>query len=385
MKLLVLLMLALPALSSGKSVLVLNPNLKDRVPKISPMRLMTRDLAPLIPLENKEKRSLSPPVKIGNTNLEWQTWTGSLPDGAVSIYNDYTKRTDYVCKFRCNAGFYTPEKGPYCYYSLKRKEHPASRFEILVNKENFEFLEWEDGSRGSVPQNSVKTCSGKITTYVGKNKYGLGKVDKEQKVFFLPWEGQEYWYNYYQVLTYDTEISSEQISDVKYKTDEAKINMYPLETMSKSTITNNECHPVSKTVTLTTTSQVEQSWNINFSIGLGIKRSITAQIPFIGTSIELSLQTTFQFSKGTTRTESNTHSVNVQLSVPPNHSCSVRIVGHKCEANIPFTARISRTYRNGETKWASISGTYNGIQIGDVQGVVDRCKPTPNAKSCPLK
>ncbi|XP_026198844.1 natterin-4-like [Anabas testudineus] len=349
------------------------------------MRLMTRNLAPLISLENKEKRSLSPPVKIGNTNLEWQTWTGSLPDGAVSIYNDNTERTDYVCKYRCDAGFYTPEKGPNCFYSHKQKEHPASKFEILVNKENFEFLEWEDDCHGSVPQNSVKTCSGIITAYVEKNKYGLGKVDQKQRVFLLPWK-KEHKDMCYQVLTYDTEISSEQISDVKYKINDAKINRYPLETMSKSTITNNECSEVKKTVTLSKTSEVAQSWDINFSITGGVKTSISTKIPLLTSAgVELSASATFEYTKGTTRTVSNTHSVEVELDVPPNHSCSVRMVGHKREGNIPFTARISRTYSNGETKWASISGTYKGVQIGDVQAVVDRCEPVPNAKPCPLK
>ncbi|XP_026198605.1 LOW QUALITY PROTEIN: natterin-3-like [Anabas testudineus] len=325
-------------------------------------------------------------MKIGNTNLEWQPWSGSLPNGAVSIYNDYAKRTDYVCKSGSEAGFYNPSMGPNCHYPYNEKEHLTPNFEILVNKDNIEFLEWKNGSYGSVPPNSVSTCSGTRITYVGRNKYGLGKVDPRNTAFFLPREGKEHWYKHYQVLTYDTEIYSEQISDVKFKIDGAQILKNPPQTIRDSTVTNNQCSPVTETVTLSTTSQVEQSWNINFSITDDVKTSISAQIPLITSAgIELGLQTTFQYTKGTTQTESTTHSVNVECTVPPNHSCNVRMVVYRYEGNIPFTARLTRTYRNGQTKWASISGTFKGVQIGNVQAVVDRCEPIPNAKPCPLK
>ncbi|XP_026198606.1 natterin-3-like [Anabas testudineus] len=322
-------------------------------------------------------------MKIGNTNLEWQTWSGSLPNGAVSIYNGYANRTDYVCKSGSEAGFYNPSMGPYCHFPYADKEHRTPNFEILVNKGNIELLEWKDGSYGSVPPNSVSTCSGTRIIYVGKNNYGLGKVDPQNTAFFLPWEGKEHWYKHYQVLTYDTDIYSEQISDIKYKIDEAQILKNPPQTIRDSTVTNNQCSPVNTTVTLSTTSQVERSWNINFSITAGVKTSISAQIPLITSEgIELSLQTTFEFTQGTTQTESITHSVEIQCTVPPNHSCKVRMVVYRYEVNIPFTARLTRTYRKGQTTWTSISGTYKDVQIGDVGGVVDRCVPIPNAKPC---
>ncbi|GLD75238.1 natterin-3-like isoform X1 [Lates japonicus] len=114
-------------------------------------------------------------------------------NGAISIYNRYAGRIDYVCKYGCEAGFYNPTMGPKCHYPYLEKEYLGSPFEILVNKDNFEFMEWKEGSYGSVPQNSVQTCSHK-DKYVGKNKYGLGKVQVMHEAFFLPWEGKEYWY-----------------------------------------------------------------------------------------------------------------------------------------------------------------------------------------------
>uniref|UniRef100_A0A3Q1JIG9 Natterin-3 n=1 Tax=Anabas testudineus TaxID=64144 RepID=A0A3Q1JIG9_ANATE len=364
------------------TVLVLNPNLEDRVPKTSPRRLMTRDLAPLIPLAKREKQSLSPPVKIGNTNLEWQTWTNSLPHGAVSIYNDYTRRTDYVCKYRCDAGFYSPSLGPHCRYAYGGKEKLSSSFSILVNSNNFELLEWKEGSYGSVPQNSINTCSG-INVYIGKNNYGLGKVVPQHKAFFLPYKGKEYWYKHYQVLTLNKGISKEQIYDVKYKTDGVEIISYPPETMRKSAITNNECRPVEKTVSISKTNEVQHRWDTSFSITAGVKSSITAKIPIIGsTGIEFSTETTKQFSKGTTVVESHSHSVSLKQDVPPNHTCAVSMLGYKYKADIPFTARLKRTYSNGKTTWKLITGTYDSVEVGEVRAVVDRCEPIPDAKPC---
>uniref|UniRef100_A0A8C6PXN2 Natterin-3-like n=1 Tax=Nothobranchius furzeri TaxID=105023 RepID=A0A8C6PXN2_NOTFU len=341
MKLFVLLLPALLALSSASLRDIVKRSLHNQ--KVS--------------LLNPELEDLPSSFLFGdNVNLEWLIWDGSLPNGAISIYNSYTKRTDYVCKYKCEAGFYNPNLGSYCRYPYGNREYYASEFEILANKDNFEFLEWKEGSYGSVPQHSVKTCEG-TGIYVGKNKYGLGKVVPQFEAFFLPWEGDEYWYKKYQ---------------------------YPPETMQISGVTNNECQSIVKRVTISKTSEVETTWNIGRGTMLGITGSITAKIPLIGSGgIELSGEKTLQFNRGTTVVESISHSVSVELTVPPNHICRVRMEGRKIKADIPYTARLSRTYLNGETQWTSISGTYDGVNIGEVRAVVDRCEPVADAKPCP--
>ena len=107
-----------------------------------------------------------------------------------------------------------------------------------------------------MPQHSVETCQGH-GTYVGKNKYGLGKVVTRFKAFFLPWEGYEYWYKRYQVLAINRDAYTQHISDVKYAIDEVAILQYPPETMRMSGLTNNECQAVVKTVTISKTTEVE--------------------------------------------------------------------------------------------------------------------------------
>ncbi|XP_051519184.1 natterin-4-like [Myxocyprinus asiaticus] len=150
--------------------------------------------------QSSQSRIRRVPDDVFSGKLKWQRWEGVLPSGAVSIKNDYTNRIDYVCHFDCEAGFYTPSKGPYCYFPYADKELQSELFEFLDNEDNHEIFEWKDGSYGSVPENAVSTCKG-VSNYVGKNRYGLGKVVPQFTAFFLPWEGYEYWYKYYQVLT----------------------------------------------------------------------------------------------------------------------------------------------------------------------------------------
>uniref|UniRef100_A0A8C7H5H0 Uncharacterized protein n=1 Tax=Oncorhynchus kisutch TaxID=8019 RepID=A0A8C7H5H0_ONCKI len=241
---------------------------------------------------------------------------GSLLTVAVGIYNSYTERTDYTCKYNCEAGFYTRGlTGPYCQYPYE-----STTFQILTNRDHFEY-----------------------------NKYGLGS---------------------YQVLAINRYAYSQHISYVKYGIDEVEI-FPPPETMRISVITNNECQMVVKTVTISKTSEVESTWNIGRTTILGITTGIT-----------FSAEKTLQFNRGTTMVEAHSHSVSVELNITPNHSCNVYMEDRKFTADIPFTARLSRIYGNGEALWTSISGVYNAVQIGRIRAVVDRCEPVIDAKPC---
>ncbi|XP_025767789.1 natterin-3-like, partial [Oreochromis niloticus] len=168
------------------------------------------------------------------------TWTGSVPDEAVSIWNLYDIRVDYVCKYGCHAGVYNWRFGNFCHYSFDKKEYRTNSFDILVNDKYFEILEWKEGSFGSVPANAVRTCSSD-EVYVGKNKYGLGKVRPSDWAFYLPWGGEEYWYWYYEVLTIKRDIDHELIHDVEYKINDAKMIRNPPSTLAVSPISNNGC------------------------------------------------------------------------------------------------------------------------------------------------
>ncbi|XP_041643387.1 natterin-3-like [Cheilinus undulatus] len=356
----------------------LNPALGNIIPKIKVKRSLP---APPAHMSNRIRRYSSTPDH--GSALEWQTYHGSVPSGAVQVYISYTKRYDYVCKYGCQTGFFNPRFGSYCHYPYAEKEHKGHPFEILVNKDNFERLEWKGGSWGGVPANSVKTCAGR-SIYVGKNKYGLGKVHVGHKTFFLPWQSKEYWYKVYEYLTINKNFGTERMHNVKYDTSNAKITEHPPEVLRQSSIINNECRSVEKTAQLSRTFQEEKRWDSSTSLTVGATRTITAEIPSVGSAgVTLSTEATSTLSRGSTVMKSTTYSVSIKQNVPPNHSCSVSMVGRKYKAEIPFTATLTRTYKDGTTRSRSISGTFTGTNVGGIHSVVDRCEPLPNADPCP--
>uniref|UniRef100_A0A3Q0R8R6 Natterin-3 n=1 Tax=Amphilophus citrinellus TaxID=61819 RepID=A0A3Q0R8R6_AMPCI len=353
---------------------------------VPPVLATLTNLTLLSAAELRQKRTVQPSslVRINGTNLMWVTWNSSLPNDAVSFYNKYDNRLDYICKYKCEAGFYTPNKGHRCHYPSTETNNKGFPFEILVNKDNFEILEWKDGSSGSVPQNSVWTCPGE-QIFVGNNYYGLGKVSTHDKAFYLSYEGNEYWYYYYQVLTIRENVISQQIYNVRYKTDVSDVLQFFPEVMHRAIISNYECHPVVQTKTLSKTFQVEQRWDFSFSIKFGAKTTIKTGLPFIAEGkIEFSTEIQFQFTTGTTVMESKTYTGSVVVTVPPNHSCEVSSILHNKKVDIPFTALLRRTYGNGEIHTTSITGTYGTTQVGKIQAVVDRCELLEKAKPCPI-
>ncbi|XP_043968075.1 natterin-4-like [Gambusia affinis] len=365
-----------------ENVSSVNPDPMDDDAKIRPIVSVSiiRRVLPPAPFRQEIPVNSTLPEFSNTGKLHWVRWNGSLPNGSVSVYNSYTDRIDYICKVRCHSGFYNPRLGPYCHYPNKKEEHLSSSFQILVNEDNFEILEWKEGSYGSVPQNAVRTCSSE-EMYVGKNKYGLGKVDPKGKCFYLPWKGKAYWYKKsYKVLTH-MKAEEDLITDVKYHLKKDKIFKEPPKTMQSSTVTNYSSRDVMKTVSLSKTTTEERRWEISSSIAVGIKMNIKAGIPLLAEGhVEVSAETTHTLTKENSWTEEISHSVTLELTIPPNHSCTVKMVGYRYRMDIPFTARLSHIYEDGETRSAIISGNYHGVQVGDIGAEVERCKPLSNSK-----
>ncbi|KFP36047.1 Natterin-4, partial [Chlamydotis macqueenii] len=109
---------------------------------------------------------------------------------------------EYVCSTQlhgCNTGAYVPERGPICFFPFRGLEHRSKTFKVLVNAGGFEALDWVDDSFGNVPENAVEGCPS-VDVFVGRNRYGLGKVSKEQRAAFIVVDAEEFWYKWYQVL-----------------------------------------------------------------------------------------------------------------------------------------------------------------------------------------
>ena len=314
----------------------------------------------------------------------------------MGIWNGYTKRYDYVCRTvdSCETGFYHSGYGDNCFYAHYPDLRYTAGFYILVNKDGFENLQWKSESYGSVPANSVKPCTS-AKGYVGKNWYGLGLVHAGDS-FYLPWlsshkNGRFYgyttWYRQsYQVLTINTDEFSQVIQDVKYDIDNSNYIDAPPFAVDEHTVVNKRCESAMFSATLSATQTETHTWQFDYSMKLGISTTFTVGLPtIVGTSITIGLELSFQLTKGFHISQSQTTSLHVQTNVPPNVKCPLKMQGRKYTLNIPFTARLGRTYSSGETKWTTIYGTYEGVQVSNYDAIIERCERLAYPLLCPDK
>ncbi|KAG2458372.1 NATT3 protein, partial [Polypterus senegalus] len=308
-----------------------------------------------------QQRSLDTTSLFGSTiNLQWVPFKEVFLNDMVSIWNSYESRTDYVCKVKCEPGFYNP-----------------------INRDKFEFLEWVSGSYGSFPALAVIVCEG-YDVLIGKNKYGLGKILPKQSSFYLPWEGYEYTYYYYDVLSINKGSYSQEVTNVMYDTNQAKFLELPPELLMIYSLDNYMCQSVNKTVTHWSTTADENYWDIQCSTIYGDSMSFTAGIPeLISGSVSVSTEKTFTTTFGKTSDTSNCHPLSVNVTLKPNQSCKIKILEKKVTATVPFTARLSRTYWNGNRASTTVVGQYHGVQVMEGKPVIEKCEQIPNAQPCP--
>ncbi|NXT83846.1 NATT3 protein, partial [Zapornia atra] len=125
---------------------------------------------------------------------------------------------EYVCStpiLGCNTGAYVPDRGASCFFPYAEGEESTRSFQVLVNVGNLEALDWVDDSFGGVPRNAVEGCPS-MDTYVGRTRYGLGKVSKEQQAAFVVVDGEELWAKWYQVLVVKKGPADITISHLRY-------------------------------------------------------------------------------------------------------------------------------------------------------------------------
>nr|XP_056720578.1 natterin-3-like [Euleptes europaea] len=319
------------------------------------------------------------------TTLKWVWFGGSVPNGAVSIWNKYAKRTEYICQESgCSPGFYSPNRGSYCLYTYGGKEHKNSNFWLLVNENSFESLKWQKDSWGGIPSNSIKSSCPGYRAYVGKNKYGVGKVDPHNKAFFIGINGKEYWYKHYEALVVYKDYLSQRINNVHYMKERGSYNNQAF-TLVSTRITNKNCNTVKKITSLSKTVTNERRWDFSTSLSIGVSTSMSAGIfSILEVGWSVTMEKTFSWSAGSTMSESVTFSETVEVDVPPNHTCEVTMEGQKMNGNIPFTATATREYRNGERRSATVQGVSKNSIVAHVDTYVKRCQPIPNATPCKI-
>ncbi|KAJ1162326.1 hypothetical protein NDU88_002794 [Pleurodeles waltl] len=308
-------------------------------------------------------------------NLKWVDWDGKIPDWAVSIQNKAFSRRDYV-SVGVTIGYYTPSKGPYCFYSMSDKEHQTPVFKILVNENDFERLEWKADSWGSVPNNAIRSNPA-VDTFVGRNKYGLGKVVSNFKAFFLPCDGKEYCYKLYEVLTVCRDYNTESISNVQYQMKKGTVEYQPFTILGESIMENRSGQEVKRTATFRKQITYQHHWDTDRGVKAGVSLHFSAQFPLKTASekrdivFDESFQGLERLSLKTT--QANMFDEKIEVSVPPNHVCKLVLQARKITASIPYQETLCRTYLDGQIRSTTIQGVYTATGYDRVEILVKAC------------
>ncbi|XP_074994944.1 charged multivesicular body protein 2a isoform X3 [Calonectris borealis] len=328
---------------------------------------------------SRKKRDEEPP-----SYLKWVTFEGKLPADAVSNWNAYAKRMEYVCStpvLGCNTGAYVPDRGPFCFFPYGGWERSTRNFKVLVNMGDFEALDWVDSSFGGIPKNAVEGCPS-VDVFVGRNRYGLGKVFKTQRAAFVVVDGEEVWYKWYQVLVVKKGPADVTISDVRY-------NMSGLVehgedvTLTQTTVRNEGCRGVRKAVTLEEATEMEHDWDMDQRVFATIRGVLRATLlAFNGTGWEVTNTTNIPWVGGASTSEYVVRTHVVEEEVQPRTVCTVALEGRRLDVHVPFTAQLTRDFGDGQPHHVAVMGWARSRAVVGVWANVKQCWPITDVPPC---
>lgn len=315
--------------------------------------------------------------------LSWEPFRVELLPNSVSNWNAYINMTEYVClpkAWTCSVGSYVPNHGPYCSYSLGGAQK-SFEFNLLVNKGKLEALRWVDDSFGDIPENAVESCES-FDIYVGRNRYGLGKVSKEHRALFVVVDGEEIWFKWYQVLTVKTGPSNITISSVVYNLSAVMEHSEDV-AIRKTEVKNEGCRGMKPDVTLEEAIEVEQDWELDHEIFRNIRGVLEApMLVFNGKKWDVTNITNITWVGRASAGEYIEHSHKIKVEMQPRTTCTVVMTGRRLDARIPFSANLTRDFGDGQPHWVEVTGVTRSQQVVDIQVGIESCRPLPASTQC---
>uniref|UniRef100_A0A8C1YK26 Uncharacterized protein n=1 Tax=Cyprinus carpio TaxID=7962 RepID=A0A8C1YK26_CYPCA len=259
-----------------------------------------------------------------NSYLEWVA-SAEVPKNAVS-FKDKTNEY-YIAKHlpQCELCFFDKEKSSCVTWSsneVNKSFRHVSYNEImfLVNKDNFEMMEWKECTNQKIPPMSVETCNG---YFVAKNAFGyvrmtaLGLMKEPVNV---PTK----------VLTLNTDIKMQHLHVVEYLMS------------TKHTV------KLDQNIDKITSYQTGRTHKFGVNAEISVNGTLP-NITNIGGKLGLKYDYTRSRSNTASVVEKTLHSVGMEVEVPPNHSCTIDITSNTFTAEVPFTGEITRVKINVST------------------------------------
>ncbi|XP_073673522.1 natterin-3 [Garra rufa] len=320
--------------------------------------------------------------------LEWTEIKqhSDVPKDAVTLFDKKFKQTYYAARFEdCKPCFYKKDDKT-CWEFVSEGEYKLggtvrnAKISFLVNKDDFELLDWKKSSYGGIPPLAVETCNG---YFFARDDLGLGYLTENS---LMTLGGKKVNTAENEVLTLNHDIKGQHLTIIKYDTERAETSENA-QTLKHFTASNKNCDPVKYQVKLDQGIDKTVSFlkSRTHTVGGTGDTSVSGKVPFI-VKINGKLGAKYDYSRLNSKTtsivEKSLHSLSMEVQVPPNHSCSINIESNTFTADVPYTGQLTRIYNNNEIRRTLINDVYSLQEVGEIQAVVDPCIELLNGKKC---
>jgi len=295
------------------------------------------------------------------------------PKDAVLLSDDNNNEYYILGSKKCNKALGVIKRSE---ISRKAASMPTPAF--LVNKDNFEILEWKswaDINQGQVPFYAVKFCK---SEYISKDSTGLHSVT--EKVLNQKKNMQT------EVLSVNYDIIRQHLEIAEYVVKEEE-KSERVEVIKHFSAQNMNCKPAKHVVKLDHGKDKSRAFlkGRTDTTGEAIEASVSGKIlnvVNVGGKRTLKSDQSILNSETESKLDKALHSVSMEIEVPPNHSCVIEIKSKTFFARVPYSGQLIRQYRNGEERTTSITGIYDHQEIADLESFVYPCKPVPDPTRC---
>ncbi|XP_050950079.1 natterin-3-like [Labeo rohita] len=307
-----------------------------------------------------------------NSNLEWVAST-KVPKDTVSFIEE--QKEYYIAKRhpKCEICFFDKDKQSCITWlqdGIKSSSVGYNEIMFLVNKDNFEIIEWKLSTNQTIPPMVIEVCE-EIGVF---QDYDINMENITETAEFL---------------TLNTDFKMQHLSVVEYLMSSV-VTSENLEVLKHFQASNENCKPSKHTVKFdqnidkTTTYQTGKINTLGGNVELSVSGKIPSMIS-IGGKFGLKYDRSHSRSNTTSVVEKTLHSVDIEVEIPPNHSCTIDITSNTFIAEVPFTGEMTRMYKNNEIRKTFINGTYIHQEVAEIQTLVNPCQPLSESRKCQTK
>uniref|UniRef100_A0ACD5U770 Uncharacterized protein n=1 Tax=Avena sativa TaxID=4498 RepID=A0ACD5U770_AVESA len=164
-------------------------------------------------------------------------------------------------------------------------------------------------------------------------------------------------------LKMEEAVLSRRIYDVRYRTEDAKIQGKKLNTLITQEAVNRGSRDDKETLSLNYNVSRETKWDSSASIKLGVTTTIEAGIPEVAkASVEVSSEFSYTQNWGQTIIRTEGYSTTYEVTVPPSTKVTVSMLATEATCEVPFSYTQEDVLSSGEkVVYRFDDGIYRGV------------------------